>query len=531
MNASGPDYDDSLLRWFAEAADGTISPEDLAKLENTLATSAQARSMWFVFNDMEIGLADWSASRACTPENTVLAPVSHETPLANSRKHPGTRHRHPLRAFFGKSTGIAAAAVILLGCVVWLFSGSGSPDAIATLTRSHNATWLSGALSSGDTIPSPRIIDLTSGMVEFEMSSGTRIVFEGPGRIELSSPNSVRLPSGRLHATVPPRARGFLIIGQGFQAIDHGTEFGCSVPKDGLPELHVFKGSVEIMPHSGGSRMLQSNQAVAISKESLIPIQPKRGEFISPDSLTELLSNAANGIELARRQLKHHPQLKLYIDSAAVFDDSSLASGSKLHAIDCHTVPGRTPNLPALCFNGTTSRLEIDSKSTTPVATLIAWVQVYEPRRRQDLLSQDGPIARGEVAWYLNHGNAIGAGVLSPPLHPVVDGFGWQHSHAQNPPFSRDAWHLLATVLNAHSSTVTHYLDGVPISQESIKMPGFLKFDHLVIGAAPDSRNPNLVNRSFRGLIDEFVILSCALGSEEIQRIYQLGAPTAIPHP
>ena len=59
------DFDrDDLRTLFSALNDGTISPEDHARLERILAGSADARGLWFLHCDIETGMADWAVTRS-----------------------------------------------------------------------------------------------------------------------------------------------------------------------------------------------------------------------------------------------------------------------------------------------------------------------------------------------------------------------------------------------------------------------------------------------------------------------------------
>ena len=48
---------DELIRLFGALSDGTISEAEHQRLQETLRGSAEARRLWFVYNDIELGLA------------------------------------------------------------------------------------------------------------------------------------------------------------------------------------------------------------------------------------------------------------------------------------------------------------------------------------------------------------------------------------------------------------------------------------------------------------------------------------------
>ena len=76
--------------------------------------------------------------------------------------------------------------------------------------------------------------------------SGARAVLQGPATLEVASKTSALLQHGKVTVTAEePDAHGFEIHTPGMKVTDLGTEFGVLVAKDGMQEVHVFRGSVQ----------------------------------------------------------------------------------------------------------------------------------------------------------------------------------------------------------------------------------------------------------------------------------------------
>jgi hypothetical protein len=56
----------------------------------------------------------------------------------------------------------------------------------------------------------------------------------------------MELYSGKMYATVPPRAKGFTVMAGGSKILDLGTEFGVELDDGGNTQLHVTKGKTEL---------------------------------------------------------------------------------------------------------------------------------------------------------------------------------------------------------------------------------------------------------------------------------------------
>ena len=62
MNA--PADREALFQLFGAFSEGTITEAEAALLEETLGASPESRQLWFLYQDMELGLEEWAASRS-----------------------------------------------------------------------------------------------------------------------------------------------------------------------------------------------------------------------------------------------------------------------------------------------------------------------------------------------------------------------------------------------------------------------------------------------------------------------------------
>jgi hypothetical protein len=92
-----------------------------------------------------------------------------------------------------------------------------------------------------------------------------------------------------------------------------------------------------------------------------------------------------------------------------------------------------------------------------------------------------------------------------------------------------DQWVHLAAVYDPPAQSVSQYVNGKAICQETIQ-DEFVT-DDLHIGNAeignwgqPFRKTPDFAVRNLDGIIDEMIILNAALSSDEIQDIYVAGS-------
>ncbi len=119
----------------------------------------------------------------------------------------------------------------------------------------------------------PDTLQLKLGLARLNFANGVSVALQGPAKFEVVSGNQVRLHSGILTAHVPESAIGFRIETPALQVVDLGTAFGVSVGSDGLTNVSVFEGEVEVDAQaetSGGvpSQRIVEGQAIRAARTS-----------------------------------------------------------------------------------------------------------------------------------------------------------------------------------------------------------------------------------------------------------------------
>lgn len=130
---------------------------------------------------------------------------------------------------------------------------------VATLMDSIDAKWadLTGPMEKGTRLLSGRdSLQLREGLAELRFDNQTRIVIEGPAEFELHAGDQILLRHGRLYATVPQEATGFMVNTPYARIIDLGTEFGVISNTSGDTEVHVFRGKTVLV--GGGQKEKKS---------------------------------------------------------------------------------------------------------------------------------------------------------------------------------------------------------------------------------------------------------------------------------
>ncbi|WP_436714499.1 lectin-like protein [Roseiconus lacunae] len=271
--------EDELMVLAGRHCDGTLSPDDLSRLEDLLVEAPELRSKYLAYMELNASLM-W---RYRTGEG-LPADAADVRPDSSSR--PSERRPYSYRN--PSWIRLAAAAVILamfVSVAYWVgptidrwvgvnadqttgqrltgdsqeiqvavqpTASSHTNPFVATLLDASSAVWAGDgdAVDVGTRIRAGEI-RLESGDAELVFDSGAKLVLSGPAQLTLETSLSASLTSGALVAHMPETATGFRLRTESAEFVDQGTEFGVIVESGGPAEVHVFRGQVDV--HGEGS--------------------------------------------------------------------------------------------------------------------------------------------------------------------------------------------------------------------------------------------------------------------------------------
>ena len=397
-----------------------------------------------------------------------------------------------------------------------------------------------------------QVVHLESGLAEVTFKSGAVAVVEGPAVFTMEGTNRGRLERGRLVARVEKKsAKRFTIETPTATIVDLGTEFGVSVGEDGVTELQVYVGKVQITERVGKSKssgisvevsageMVRSGQfdtiQIAGGKERR-SFQPLRNVFL-PHSQNQSLSMeaASQQMEEYHRLLKQDSHLAAYfpfylsrLDAVdRLRNNAPTPHGASLD-VALHGVGwgvGRWPGSHALKFDGplTGQYAEVRGSdqrfNADAPLTIAVWFQVkkfnipcqtlaskgesgWRIHRRDDLniLSYDSSIT------YSSFDRSVGLANVVKSVREVNDGRWRQVVCVYEPLGPRQAKFLM-------------YLDG-RLENTLEGIPYLSNDEPVVIGS-----NSQFKDRIFFGNIDELSIFAAAISPEDVERFYAAGNP------
>jgi hypothetical protein len=510
--------------------DGRIEDAQIARLDQILAEHPQMMEQFvdraWLGADLELKLGRLPA----------LGPSS------------GEGFRLPRRRAAGRWALVAAAAGLLVGIgaavVLWGMSRTPDPgdrglpdlsyEGCAVLARALDAQWEGSrpVPAVGAALPRRRLA-LVSGFIQVEFFSGARVVLEGPADFELVSSNEAFCRRGKLRAFVPPQAEGFKIRTSQMSVIDRGTEFGLRVDADGQAEVHVFQGRIELLAPGAPAR-LAVGEAVHLSAQGVsnaILADPEAFLGLSELSLRsqEEAKHRFARWENASGLLRQDPRVVLYYS----FEDDQTWSGELRsqkgdHSpqngaiVGCRWTEGRWPGKKALEWKRPGDRVRFRDVGEYESLTLMAWVRVDAlDRPFSGLMLTDGWTS-GSVHWQITQRGAVRLGIHGEGQAMDYD------SPVLFEPALLGRWVHLCTVYDRTAREVAHYVDGRPVRRIPLRFDTALRLGSAELGnwGVPIYGNLYAV-RNLNGRMDEFVLFGRALGADQVQALYAVGAPTS----
>lgn len=181
---------------------------------------------------------------------------------------------------------ISVAAMIVLIVYVTFVPNTVNVE-VATLTDSLDAQWAESSAPARNfrLVTNHPPLMLRKGYAELIFDNNSKVVIEAPAEFQVLSYDQIKLTYGRLYATVPQEALGFIVSTPNSKIIDLGTEFGVQADLNGTTELHVTKGKIALVSGSKDHKtniLVHAGSAKKVTSDSLgsISIPCKKGMFI-----------------------------------------------------------------------------------------------------------------------------------------------------------------------------------------------------------------------------------------------------------
>lgn len=395
-------------------------------------------------------------------------------------------------------------------------------------------------LRAGETIP-PGTLAWDAGLLQLEFYAGATVVVEGPALIEVLDEERVVCRLGRLRAHVPELARGFAVLAPSFELVDLGTEFGLNVSHNGVSEVHVFNGKVELYDAESNRRPdsrreLNAGDALTVDRDGASKsIAARDSDFVTPIRLSRMADvrgqKQHRDWRAFRDSLREDPRVVAYFPFDRTDTEDRLlvglgASDSKLSGaiVGCEWSEGRWPDKHSLQFKRPGDRVRIDIPGEFESLTYSIWLRVDGLDRKQNSLLLTDGFGKNGIHWQIRQDGDLVLGMR----HSKLETHNYDTDSIFNL-FRLGQWVHLATVYDADQRRVTHYVNGKPAKRQRLDRAasGLLKVGKATIGnwSDPTWQHRNSSVRNFNGCIDELIVFGEALDAEEVRRIYEVGRP------
>lgn len=196
--------------------------------------------------------------------------------------------------------------------------------------------------------------------------------------------------------------------------------------------------------------------------------------------------------------------------------------------VGCQWTEGRWPDKRALEFRSVSDRVRLSVPGEFEALTLAVWVRVQGLDRQINSLFMSDGFEDGTVHWSIRHDGVLGLTAIGsePGRYQIC---------ASPPALTLDQfghWIHLAVVIDGGAKRVSHYLNGIPVSEHALKISppfrvGVAELGHWNAQGFP--RNDPFMIRNFSGAMDEFYLFSRVLNADEIRALHSAGKPQPDP--
>lgn len=531
-------FDDTVAALCHDAA----SDEQVRELHELLRNDAAARDEYLLRLELHSRLASepdlFASARVDVSTLAGLEPLRSQ----NARLSRQSRAR---AASLVWKIGLAACLLLLVGVATWrsrtmraVEQNLPTSKAVAMLNRTVDAQW-----HQSDSMPrlnaplEPGRLRLKAGLAQVVFYSGVRIVIEGPAELQLISESEAVCRTGRMVLEVPAQARGFCVRTPHVTLTDLGNSVGVDV-KEGRTELHTFHGTLKLRVGTGATEQTLPERKGALirSDHGLESIEASPSTFASLFDL-QARSEAAEARRYhqwrtACKRLERDASLLVRFDFEHVtpagwqIRNSGNPSAGVADAtiVGCQLTEGRWPEKRALEFQSVSDRVRLMVPGEFHSLTLSAWVGVKGLDRKINSLFMCDGFEPGTIHWLIRRDGVLGLTVIGKDRR--------HHQIAASPPRVTlekfGTWLHLAVVLDAGAERISHYLNGLPVSEEGLKIAPPFRLGPAELGnwnAKGFPENDPFMIRNFSGAIDEFCLFNRALDAQEIRTLYIQGKP------
>jgi len=266
-----------------------ITAEELARLEMLFLSSQPLRREFVELSHLHASLA--SLARKAGWQAILDGEAPSVSPISPKLSANTTSAGNKTRIW----TTLAATLAMALSLVMILRPGPQPPKNLtfATISTTDGSRWISASVpTANDTRIGAGRLHLADGIAKLVFDNGAKVEIEGPTDFQIFDAMHCELYTGKLVATMSPTSQGFSIETPDALLVDQGTSFGVNVTDQGMSNLQVFDGLVDIEHHGSGEKVsIRELEAAEISQEGIAKYdsfsEAFRSGFSKPDPETE----------------------------------------------------------------------------------------------------------------------------------------------------------------------------------------------------------------------------------------------------
>lgn len=243
MRFPSAEFDDAV----AAACHGCGSDHEVQQLHELLVADAAARDEYLWRVELHGYLATATVEAGVSEAGGGLSRPSLGE--AAVRKQAAARSRGSL---LPPLAAVAMCLAVIASLAGWWQMPAPQPSGsvVARVGAVRDAVWMQpqAGVQVGALVKAGGQLELAAGVVDLVFGSGAEMHVTGPTVVRMLTENSAALLLGqvRLRAETPA-SKGFVLATRDSQFVDIGTEFVAAVNADGLSQLSVTEGEVDIV--------------------------------------------------------------------------------------------------------------------------------------------------------------------------------------------------------------------------------------------------------------------------------------------
>ncbi|MCM8533967.1 MAG: LamG domain-containing protein [Lentisphaeraceae bacterium] len=472
---------------------GSISDEESKALEDALLNNPDLRKQYYSFMTLDAGLRELS-------ESTLDLELDVKT------KSP--KNLHPSLWILISTLGIILA--------FFLFRTEQDLQNSISLGSYIN---LDTPNQSNDLIQS-KPIKFTDGIYQITLHSGTKLLLEAPSEFQFIDSATMKLKHGQALVTIPNNSQGLFIQVNNYTMSSFGANYSLSVNMHNSGKVFVNQGNINFRNQNKTLKSLNSQEGLSWQSKNISALDSLPLETLTKARQKNQIVKLKNWQEYTK-SFKSDDTFLLYYDFENINETNLLNKGRyQWDALNgtitkCEKSNGRWPNNTAMSFNNIGSKIRLNVPGQYKDITFSCWLKINRFDRWLSSLFLTDHFNENEVHWQISDigemvlGSQTNGNTFSPSVISKRDINRWIH---------------LVSVYDSHNLQIRHYIDGKEVHNRSIHKAYPIKLGKSEIGNW--SSNPNVGHpiRSLNGAIDDFMIFSRALSSEEVQEMFSAGS-------